>query len=104
MGLDVAGAFDSASLIRLVATSLLYGVPELKARLIGKWLTRRSYKVKLSTPGGAVMGKPKRPDAWGDPGFVKIAREQGRRGHGVQTTEDGFHTERRVESHNPDLC
>ena len=50
VGLDVAGAFDSASLIKLVGTLLYYEVPTPTSRLIGTWLTRRFFRVKLRSP------------------------------------------------------
>ena len=61
VGMDVAGAFDSASLPRLVETLRYYAIPDILCRFIGTWLTERSFTIKLSTPGGTVMGRPRRP-------------------------------------------
>ena len=41
VGLDAAGAFDSASLVQLVETLLFFGAPEVATRFLGSWLTRR---------------------------------------------------------------
>ena len=61
VGLDVAGAFDSASLPRLVETLRVYATPGILRRFTGAWLTGRSPTIKMSTPGGAAMGSPCRP-------------------------------------------
>ena len=55
VGLDVAGAFDSAFLVKLVETLLRYGVTVAISRLIGSWLAGRFFKIKLRTPLGAVF-------------------------------------------------
>ena len=61
VGMDVAGAFDSASLPRLVETLRYYAIPDILCRFIGTWLTERTFTIKMSTPEGTVMGKQCRP-------------------------------------------
>ena len=57
MGLDIAGAFDSASHQRLVDTLLYNKVPLTVSRFIGVWLTSRAFRIKLNTPIGTVYSK-----------------------------------------------
>ena len=57
VGLDVAGAFDSASLIKLVEALLSYQVPAPVCRLVGTWLTGRIFKNKLRSPLGTVYSE-----------------------------------------------
>ena len=54
VGFDVAGAFDSASLPKLVEALKYYGVPAPIYRLIGTWLTGRLFSVKLRSPIGVA--------------------------------------------------
>ena len=54
VGLDVAGAFDSAALPRLVEALLHYGVPHSVCRIVGTWLNGSSFRVNLRTPLGVV--------------------------------------------------
>ena len=61
VGLDAAGAFDSASLARLVETPRYYAAPKILCRFIGAWLTDRTFTKKMSAPGGTAMGAPCRP-------------------------------------------
>ena len=42
VGIDVAGAFDSASLPRIVETLRYYAAPDIMRRFIGTWLTERT--------------------------------------------------------------
>ena len=61
VGLDAAGAFDSASLSRLIETLLRYRVPTQITRLIGTWLTSRTFRVRLATPIGTVFSAHRNP-------------------------------------------
>ena len=56
VGLDVAGAFDSASPPELVEATGNYGIPAPVYRFIGAWLTGRTVSIKLRSPIGAVYG------------------------------------------------
>ena len=55
VGLDVAGAFDSASLGKLVEALLYYDVPPVVCRFVGVWLTGRKFQIKLRSPIGTVQ-------------------------------------------------
>ena len=61
VGLDIQGAFDSASLVQLVRTLREYSIPAVLVRFIGTWLTRRSFRVKLGTLKGVIYSRPREP-------------------------------------------
>ena len=55
VGLGVEGAFDSASLVKLVEALLYYEVPAPICRIVGTWLGGGRFKIKLRTPLGVVF-------------------------------------------------
>ena len=52
--MDVAGAFDSAPFPKLVEALLPYDIPGPICKLVGTWLTGRTFKIKLRPAIGAV--------------------------------------------------
>ena len=73
VGLDVAGAFDSASLTKLTETLRYNRAPELLTRFIGTWLTNRVFRVRLATPVGTAFSEYHYPSMGGPAGGVAIA-------------------------------
>ena len=61
VGLDIRGAFDSASPAQLVDALREYSVPEPMSRFIENWLTGRSFRIKLGTTCGVVCRGPRTP-------------------------------------------
>ena len=61
VGLDIQGAFDSASLGQLVKTLGEYGIPEVIKRFIAIWLTDRSFRIKMGTLEGVLYSEPREP-------------------------------------------
>ena len=61
MGLDIAGAFDSAAHQKIIDSLVFYGIPTELCRFIGIWLTHRTFKMRLGTPIGTVYSKFKDP-------------------------------------------
>ena len=53
-GLDIAGAFDSVSYVKLLETLKYYRLTLPPVRFIGGWLTRRVFRVRLMTPLGVA--------------------------------------------------
>ena len=65
VGLDIEGAFDNASLPRLVETLENRDVPKIIRSLIGYWIARRSFRIKLGTHMGGHVEPAKSPVASG---------------------------------------
>ena len=61
VGLDITGAFGSASLPRLMRTLNDYRLPEVLRRLLGKGAAARSFRAKVTTPVGAGVCSPRWP-------------------------------------------
>ena len=61
MGLDIAGAFDSAAHQKIIDSLEYFAVPVELQRFIGIWLTQRNFRMRLATPIGTVYSKRKGP-------------------------------------------
>lgn len=57
VGLDVAGAFGSASLAKLVDSLVSYDIPAPICGVIGTWLTGSMFKIKLRSPIETVYSR-----------------------------------------------
>ena len=61
VGLDIDGAFDSASVPKLVGALTDFGISEIIIRFVGLWLTRWSFRIKVGAQVGAMLSKPRGP-------------------------------------------
>ena len=51
-GLDISGAFDSASYTRLTEALERVGAPKVLIRFIGNWLPTGNFRIRLNSPLG----------------------------------------------------